>query len=294
MLCLQIFELLEQSKGSDTLPGEGEGRDDFEEELANLVTGGGLQPTRSFVNRGLNVYQSALRACGDLGNIEAVEKIIGMMRQDNLQLDAITITELVKAYIGRGQMEKAMQVVEDYIESGKNPSLSLYITLIESCLQRRTVANMAAAKKLLDQMDERGFFLNTSIGSNFLYLASLDTAGDYSTANTIWDMMQKRNLRPSVKSLTSYSSGLQLKKVPEDDPRLAATKDIIARVQKKNNWIRGAQTESAKEADQEQEHGEDVHHEHIMQDDVAADDQHMESVTTDSDTEEPRKEPVTA
>lgn len=70
MLCLQIFELLEQSKGSDTLPGEGEGRDDFEEELANLVTGGGLQPTRSFVNRGLNVYQSALRACGDLGNIE--------------------------------------------------------------------------------------------------------------------------------------------------------------------------------------------------------------------------------
>lgn len=290
----KIFELLEQSKGSDTLPGEGEGRDDFEEELANLVTGGGLQPTRSFVNRGLNVYQSALRACGDLGNIEAVEKIIGMMRQDNLQLDAITITELVKAYIGRGQMEKAMQVVEDYIESGKNPSLSLYITLIESCLQRRTVANMAAAKKLLDQMDERGFFLNTSIGSNFLYLASLDTAGDYSTANTIWDMMQKRNLRPSVKSLTSYSSGLQLKKVPEDDPRLAATKDIIARVQKKNNWIRGAQTESAKEADQEQEHGEDVHHEHIMQDDVAADDQHMESVTTDSDTEEPRKEPVTA
>lgn len=87
---------------------------------------------------------------------------------------------------------------------------------------------------------------------------------------------------------------VQLKKVPEDDPRLAATKDIIARVQKKNNWIRGAQTESAKEADQEQEHGEDVHHEHIMQDDVAADDQHMESVTTDSDTEEPRKEPVTA
>lgn len=69
-LILQIFELLEQSKGCDTLAGEGEGRDEFEEELANLVTGGGLQPTRSYVNRRLNVYYSALRACGDLGNIE--------------------------------------------------------------------------------------------------------------------------------------------------------------------------------------------------------------------------------
>lgn len=83
-------------------------------------------------------------------------------------------------------------------------------TLIESCLQRRNPTNMAAAKKLLvcvlflyllipvvvfslcigyfeklgltyclcylsqDQMNERGFFLNTSIGSNVLFLASLD------------------------------------------------------------------------------------------------------------------------
>ena len=52
------------------MAGEGEGREEFEEELANLVTGGGLQPTRSYVNRRLNVYYSALRAFGELGNIE--------------------------------------------------------------------------------------------------------------------------------------------------------------------------------------------------------------------------------
>lgn len=156
-VCLQIFELLEQSKGCDTSTGEAEGRQEFEEELANLVTGGGLQPTRSYVNRRLNVYYSALRACGELGNIEvsrhdneerreinsfflvllftytyvvyssslwkmwfhlftwsfalwhvkfltcifygwlqAVEKIIEMLKQDNHQLDATCVTELVR------------------------------------------------------------------------------------------------------------------------------------------------------------------------------------------------------
>jgi hypothetical protein len=62
ILIRQVFELLEQSKGCDTLAGENEGREEFEEELANLVTGGGLQPTRSYVNHRLNVYYSALRA----------------------------------------------------------------------------------------------------------------------------------------------------------------------------------------------------------------------------------------
>ncbi|KAG0627172.1 hypothetical protein M758_2G179600 [Ceratodon purpureus] len=303
----KIFELLEQSKGCDTMAGEGEGREEFEEELANLVTGGGLQPTRSYVNRRLNVYYSALRAFGELGNIEAVEKVMEMLKQDNHQVDATCMTELVKAYVGRGQLEKAVQAVDEYIETGKNPSLALYITLIESCLQRRNPFNMAAAKKLLDQMDGRGFFLNTSIGSNFLYLASLDTVGDFSTANTIWDMMKKRNLRPSVKSLTSYSNGLQARQVPEDDPRLAATKEIISRFQKRNNFVPGAQTETQIEGEQEQEHGEDMHlgadgDESSMQDHVAADGdvehqtlEHVEDQTpADGGVEQQTREPVAA
>lgn len=285
----KIFELLEKSKGADAVAGDGEGRDDFEEELANLVTGGGLQPTRSYVNRRLNVYYSALRACGALGNIEAVERIIEMLKNDKHQVDATCIAELVKAYIGRGQMEKAVQVMNEYIDSGKNPSLSLFVTLIERCLQQRTPANMAAARKLLDRMDEKGFFLNTAIGSNFLFLASLDMVGDFSTANTIWDMMHKRNLRPSIKSITSYSNGLHSRKVPEDDPRLAATKDIIARVQKRNNWVHGAQTEIPKEDGQEQEYGDNVQHSGEV--DVPTEQDH---IAVDGDAEEQSREHVAA
>ncbi len=65
---LQIFELLEQSKGCEGGSAEGEARDDFEEELASLVTGGDLQPTRSYVNRRFTVYFAALRAFAELGN----------------------------------------------------------------------------------------------------------------------------------------------------------------------------------------------------------------------------------
>jgi len=187
-----------------------------------------------------------------------------------------------------------LQVVDEYIAAGKSPSLSLYMTLIESLLQRCTPVNMASAKRLLDQMKDRGFFLNSTIGSNFLFLASLDREGDYEAANTIWDMMQNRNQRPSVKSLTAYSNGLQLRKVPEDDVRLAATREIIAKIQKKNNWVRGVQTGMANEGDQEQEHGDHIHvaadrDEATMQDHVVVDhdaeDQSSEHVAEDESSE---------
>jgi len=83
---------------------------------------------------------------------------------------------------------------------------------------------------------------------------------------------------------------VQLRKVPEDDVRLAATREIIAKIQKKNNWVRGAQTGIAKEGDQEQEHGDESHvaadgDESTIQDHVVVDhnaeDQSSEHVAED-------------
>ena len=91
---------------------------------------------------------------------------------------------------------------------------------------------------------------------------------------------------------------MQRRNVPEDDPRLAAAKDIIARVQKRNNWAPG-QTEAPK-GDQEQEHGEDMHlcadgDESSMQaPDVDGDveDQTIEHIAADGEVEEQTREPV--
>jgi hypothetical protein len=84
----KIFELLEQSKGCEGGSAEGEARDDFEEELASLVTGGDLQPTRSYVNRRFTVYFAALRAFAELGNATAVKSVIEMLEQAGYQVDA--------------------------------------------------------------------------------------------------------------------------------------------------------------------------------------------------------------
>jgi hypothetical protein len=93
---------------------------------------------------------------------------------------------------------------------------------------------------------------------------------------------------------------MQGRNVPEDDPRLAAAKDIIARVQKRNNWAPGGQTEAPK-GDQEQEHGEDMHlgadgDESSMQAPVAVDgdveDQTIEHIAADGEVEEQTREPV--
>lgn len=82
---------------------------------------------------------------------------------------------------------------------------------------------------------------------------------------------------------------MQSRKVPEDDPRLAATKDIIARVQKRNNWVHGAQTEIPKEDGQEQEYGDNVQHSGEV--DVPTEQDH---IAVDGDAEEQSREHVAA
>lgn len=74
---------------------------------------------------------------------------------------------------------------------------------------------------------------------------------------------------------TTWCYYVQLRKVPEDDVRLSAAKDILAKLQEKNNFVRRVRTETTKEGDQEQEHGDDTHlgadgDESTMQDHVAA------------------------
>ena len=116
------------------------------------------------------------------------------------------------------------------------------------------------------------------------------------------DFLYAKNNKFSFNVSTTWCS-LQARKVPEVDPRLAATKEIIARVQKRNNWIPQAQTETPKEGDQEQEHGEDMHFsadgdESSMQDPVALDgdveDQTTEHVAADGENEQQSREPVAA
>jgi ATP/maltotriose-dependent transcriptional regulator MalT len=123
----KIFELLEQSKGCEAGSAESEGREDFEEELASLVTGGDIQPTRSYVNRRFTVYYAALQACSELGNATAAKAVIEMLEQSGQQIDASALTELVKCHIAQGHPETAVSEFDKFVESGKNPTLNLYI-----------------------------------------------------------------------------------------------------------------------------------------------------------------------
>ena len=93
---------------------------------------------------------------------------------------------------------------------------------------------------------------------------------------------------------------VQLRKVPEDDVRLAATKEIMEKAQERSNWVRGAQIEVLK-GDQEEEHGEEMHlggdeDDSTMQDHVTEDlnveDQSRTHIVADRDVEDDLKEPL--
>jgi hypothetical protein len=262
----KIFELLEQSKGCEAGSAESEGREDFEEELASLVTGGDIQPTRSYVNRRFTVYYAALQACSELGNATAAKAVIEMLEQSGQQIDASALTELVKCHIAQGHPETAVSEFDKFVESGKNPTLNLYITLIQGCLTKPNASRLASANRLLQQMAERGYFLNTVLGSNLLTLASNDNGGDFSTANCIWDMMQNRNLRASFRAASAYYNGLQRHKVPEDDARLAGARELVSRNERRYNWTSGAQAQTQTGSDQGVDQDAEHETEHVSQD----------------------------
>lgn len=83
---------------------------------------------------------------------------------------------------------------------------------------------------------------------------------------------------------------MQHRNVPEDDIRSVASRDIIAKIQKKNNLGRPAEAETPQEGESEQEHGDEMHvaapgDESTVQDFDADENQSSEYVAEDQGSE---------
>ncbi|OAE32633.1 hypothetical protein AXG93_3569s1080 [Marchantia polymorpha subsp. ruderalis] len=240
----KILEVLEQSKvpqAEDNMAvaatGEIEPRDDVEEGFLNFLQKDDALVRRGFVNRRLTVYHAAISAFQDLGNREAVKKVLHMIEKDGHGIDAYSTVQLIKCYISEGDFQKACLEYNKFLEMGRRPTIELYQILIDGAITHPSPANSAVAQKLLAELVQKSFFLNSKAGGEILSKACQDKTRDVAVANIIWDMMQARQVRLPMKVIMDYYKALDRSGTPKDDPRMAT---LVALLDDSRRYASGA------------------------------------------------------
>ncbi|PWA58299.1 pentatricopeptide repeat (PPR) superfamily protein [Artemisia annua] len=221
----KILELVENSKGWSSVEQPRDSAENVmmgipEEELYNIPTANYITRRFGFVQRFLTVYHAAFHACADLKDVQAVDTLQEMLKKDNKTPDIFILIQILRCYLNSGDIDRGLKVFEDYMSSGSPPIPELYSTLIEGAMVGHTPKGMEVALEKLTEMTNRGVNLVPVTGNALLLAASGEKTGGYTLANMIWDLMQARNITPSLPAVQAYYNGLKDREIPEDDPRL--------------------------------------------------------------------------
>ncbi|XP_071711238.1 pentatricopeptide repeat-containing protein At4g35850, mitochondrial [Rutidosis leptorrhynchoides] len=221
----KILELVEQSKGWSSIEQTRDSAENLlmninEEEMYDIPTAAYINRRGGFVNRSLTVYHVAFNACADLKDTQAIDTLQEMLKKDSKNPDVFIILQIMRCYLNSGDIDRGLKVFEDYMNSGSPPMPDLYATFIEGAMTGYTPKGMQAALDKLTEMNARGFNLVPTTGNALLLAASGEKTGGYTLANMVWDLMQSRNIFPSLPAVQAYHDGLKDRDIPEDDPRL--------------------------------------------------------------------------
>lgn len=221
----KIIELVEQSKGwSSVEASTGENAENVmmnvsEEELYNLPTADYVHKRRGFLRKELTVFHVAFHAFTELKNVQAMEVLVEMLKSEKKDPDVFILLQIMRCYLLSGDLDHALQVFNDYMNSMKPSFIELYTVLIEGAMVGHTPRGMQIALDKLEEMTQRSFFLFPKIANDLLLIAAGDKKGGYTTANYIWDLTQARKMPLSFPAVEAYYNGLKGRCVPEDDPR---------------------------------------------------------------------------
>ncbi|XP_076922685.1 pentatricopeptide repeat-containing protein At4g35850, mitochondrial-like [Bidens hawaiensis] len=221
----KILELVEQSKGWSSIEQTRDSAENVmmgitEEELYNIPTANYVHRRGGFVQRFFTVYHVAFHACADLKDVQAVDTLQEMLKNENKSPDVFILMQIMRCYLNSGDIDRGLKVFEDYMSSNSPPMPELYTTLIEGAMTGYTPKGMEIALEKVKEMNDRRFNLLPSTGNALLLKASGEKTGGYTIANMVWDLMQARNIVPSLPAVQAYYNGLKDREIPEDDPRL--------------------------------------------------------------------------
>ncbi|XP_062230740.1 pentatricopeptide repeat-containing protein At4g35850, mitochondrial-like isoform X3 [Phragmites australis] len=224
----KILDFVEQSKGWQYIErvskdsAENIMMNVSEEELYNLPTAEYVNRRGGFVFKQFTVYHVAIHACAELQSKETLEALLDMFNKDNRDgstYDAFIVMQAMRCYLRCGDIDSAVKMFEEY-SSSRSPPAELYVTLAEGAMIGHTPRGMQLAQETIEKMISRNFFLNPRMGTDLLLAAAGERDGGYTIANYVWDLLQSRNITPSLPAVEAYHKGLKEREIPSDDPRL--------------------------------------------------------------------------
>ncbi|KAH7437726.1 hypothetical protein KP509_05G086100 [Ceratopteris richardii] len=231
----KIMEILKQARSWSSLDMFGGARtpsdiiDEIDEYVYGLPTVDFVRGRPNVVDRKLTVYHAALCACADLKSTAALRSVVEMLRQDGYQPDIFCVAQILRCHVACGEYGVAMKALNGYLNSGRPARTELFSVLIVEAMKGFTREGMEMAKNLLQELLNRGLPVVNKVHSELLELASQEPRGDYSVANLLFDLMQKRQVSLPKRIVELYYRGLQRRQVPEGDPRLAQVTKFLGR-----------------------------------------------------------------
>lgn len=231
----KIIEILRQARSWSGLDVFGSGRegsdviDEIDEYIYCLPTINFVRGRANFVDRRLTVYHAALSACADLKNTAALRSVVEMLRQDGFQPDLFCVAEILRCHVACKEYGIALRALNGYLNSGRPARTELFVVFILEAMKGFSQEGMETAKKVMQDLLNRGLLMNNKMHSDLLELASQEPGGDFSMANLLFDLMQKRRLSLPRRIIEIYYRGLRRRQIPEGDPRLKQVTDIVNR-----------------------------------------------------------------
>lgn len=191
-----------------------------DEELYNLPTAEYVTRRGGFLNRPFVAYHTAFNAAADFKNVKLTDALLEMLEKEKKTPDIYIVMQVIRCYCHAGEIDRGLQVFEDFLALGKGNAAEIYVTLAEGAMVGYTEKGMQISIDILTRMNERNFFMNSKMGSELLIMAAGEKTGGYTNANYIWDLMRARNIYPSLAAVEAYYQGLKDRQIPQDDPRL--------------------------------------------------------------------------
>ncbi|KAL3636651.1 hypothetical protein CASFOL_018950 [Castilleja foliolosa] len=223
----KIIELVEQSKGWSAVDQTKDNAENHmmgisEEELYDLPTAEYINRRGGFVARQFTVYHVAFLACAYLADVQATDKLLELLDKDGKTPDVYILMQVMRCYLHAGDVDRGLKLFEEYMNSNRPPMVELYATLAEGAMVGFTPRGMQLAQETLVNMHSRNLFLGFKVANELLLIAAGDKSDEYTVANFIWDLMQSRNMIPSLPAVEAYYDGLKQREenIPEGDQRL--------------------------------------------------------------------------
>merc|ERR1719335_159357 len=143
-------------------------------------------------------------------HLDKAMQLFDNMRGESSQVkpDMITYSMLIKAQCDAGDMGKALQILEDMLQSNCDIDDVVFTHLIEGCCH---VSNVALAEKLFKDMQQAN--INPSV---YTLTAMVKVYGKCAQSEKAWELVQSMHdrfeLKPTVVIYTCLISGLMRQK----------------------------------------------------------------------------------